>query len=101
MLRLTQYVATQYGHQPIRCNAIAPGAVMTPSLQNNLPAEMVEGIRRHNALPFIGEPEDVANVMLFLASQESRYITGQIIVVDGGMTSHSTIAETRRPPPTS
>ncbi len=97
VIRLTQYVATQYGHQHIRCNAIAPGAVMTPALVDNLPAEMIEAIRTHNALPFIGEPEDVANVMLFLASEESRYLTGQVIVVDGGMTSHSPIAEIRRP----
>ncbi|MEO7130320.1 MAG: SDR family NAD(P)-dependent oxidoreductase [Dermatophilaceae bacterium] len=97
VIRMTQYIATQYGHERIRCNAIAPGAVMTPALQENLPAEMIEGIRKHNALPFIGEPEDIANAMLFLASPESRYVTGQVLVVDGGMTSHSTIAEIRRP----
>jgi NAD(P)-dependent dehydrogenase (short-subunit alcohol dehydrogenase family) len=98
VIRLTQYVATQYGHRNIRCNAVAPGAVMTPSLRDNLPAEMVEDIRRHNAVPFIGDPEDVAAVMVFLASPESRYVTGQVIAVDGGLTSHSPIAETRRPP---
>ena len=76
VIRLTQYVATQYGHRGIRCNAIAPGAIMTPSLRDNLPAEMVETIRTHNALPFIGEPDDVANLMVFLAGAESRYITG-------------------------
>ncbi|MEP7331974.1 MAG: SDR family NAD(P)-dependent oxidoreductase [Terracoccus sp.] len=97
VLRLTQYVATQYGHERIRCNALVPGAVMTPALRDNLPAEMIEGICRHNALPFIGEPDDLANAMLFLASPESRYITGQALVVDGGMSSHSTIAEIRRP----
>ena len=97
VIRLTQYVATQYGQHHIRCNAIAPGAVLTPALTGNLSAEMIEGIRAHNALPFIGEPQDVADVMLFLASPESRYITGQVIVVDGGMTSHSPIAEIRRP----
>lgn len=97
VIRMTQYVATQYGHQRIRCNAIAPGAVMTPSLADNLPAEMIEGIRTHNALPFIGEPQDVADAMVFLASQQSRYITGQVLVVDGGMTSHHPIAELRRP----
>lgn len=58
---------------------------------------MTEGIRKHNALPFIGEPDDLANAMLFLASPESRYITGQALVVDGGMSSHSTIAEICRP----
>lgn len=97
VIRMTQYIATAHGADRIRCNAIAPGAVMTPSLIDNLPAEMVEGIRSHNALPFIGEPDDIANLMLFLASEESRYITGQCIVADGGMTSHSPIAELRRP----
>ena len=97
VIRMTQYVATQCGEQRIRCNAVAPGAVMTPSLVDNLPAEMIEGIRGHNALPFIGEPDDLAAVMLFLASDDARYITGQVIVVDGGMTSHTPIAEIRRP----
>ncbi len=96
VIRLTQYVATQYGAQNVRCNAVAPGAVMTPALQNNLSPEAIEKIRSHNALPFIGEPEDIAAAMLFLASDESRYITGQTLVVDGGMTSHHAIAEDRR-----
>lgn len=97
VLRMTQYVATQYGHENIRCNAIAPGAIMTPSLANNVPTEFIEGIRSHNSLPIIGEPNDIANAMLFLASPESRYITGQTIVVDGGMTSHTPIAGLRKP----
>jgi NAD(P)-dependent dehydrogenase (short-subunit alcohol dehydrogenase family) len=71
---------------------------MTPSLRDNLDADLVEQIRRHNALPFIGEPEDVAAVVLFLASAESRYVTGQVITVDGGLMSHSPIAESRRRP---
>lgn len=97
VIRLTQYVATQYGPQDVRCNAIAPGAVMTPALRDNLSPEAIEAIRSHNSLPFIGEADDIANAMVFLAGDESRYITGQTLVVDGGMTSHSTIAETRRP----
>lgn len=97
VIRLSEYVATQYGYARVRSNVVAPGAVMTPSLRDNLPAELIEQIRTHNALPFIGEPDDIANVMLFLASDESRYLTGQCLAVDGGLTSHSAIAETRRP----
>lgn len=96
VIRLTQYVATQYGAQHVRCNAIAPGAVMTPALQDNLSGEAIESIRSHNALPFIGAPEDIAHAMVFLASDESRYLTGQTLTVDGGMSSHSSIAEDRR-----
>lgn len=96
VIRLTQYVATQYGAQYVRCNAIAPGAVMTPALRDNLPAGTIESIRGHNSLPFIGAPEDIAAAMVFLASDDSRYITGQVLAVDGGMSSHSAIADSRK-----
>lgn len=96
VIRMTQYIATQYGAQYVRCNAVAPGAIMTPALRDNLPAEAIESIRSHNALPFIGDPEDIAHAMVFLASDESRYLTGQVLTVDGGMSSHSSIAEDRR-----
>jgi len=96
VIRMTQYIATQYGPKHVRCNAVAPGAIMTPALRDNLDTDMIDQIRSHNVLPFIGEPEDIANAMLFLASDESRYVTGQVLTVDGGMSSHSSIAEDRR-----
>lgn len=96
VIRLTQYIATQYGPKMVRCNAVAPGAISTPALRDNLSEAEIEAIKGHNALPFLGEAEDIANAMLFLASDESRYLTGQLLVVDGGMSSHSSIAEDRR-----
>ncbi|WP_406492014.1 SDR family oxidoreductase [Streptomyces sp. NBC_00846] len=94
VVSITKSVTTQYGPKNIRCNAIAPGAVMTPSLENNLPH--VDSLKSGNALPCLGSPEDIGHTMVFLASDESRYLTGQLLVVDGGMTMQSSAAPGRR-----
>lgn len=96
VVSITKSVATQYGPRNIRCNAIAPGAVMTPALEDNLPQEVVDSLRSGNALPYLGSPEDIGHTMVFLASDESRYLTGQLLVVDGGMTMQSSAAPGRR-----
>ncbi|QCQ90437.1 SDR family NAD(P)-dependent oxidoreductase [Rhodococcus sp. SGAir0479] len=96
VIRLTQYIATQYGKQGIRCNAVAPGAIMTPALRDNVPADVIADIRRHNALDMIGDPEDIGWAMVYLASDESRYMSGQTLVLDGGLTAQSPIAASRR-----
>ncbi|MFD7668839.1 SDR family NAD(P)-dependent oxidoreductase [Streptomyces sp. NPDC059788] len=96
VVSLTKSVAVQYGPRNIRCNAIAPGAVMTPALENNLPEDVVEALKKGNALPRLGTPEDIGHTMVFLASDESRYLTGQLLVVDGGMTMQSSAAPGRR-----
>ncbi len=102
VINITRYVAVQYGPRGVRCNAVAPGAVMTPALRDNLPAGTIERLQGHNALPYLGTPQDIGNAMLFLASEESRYMTGQVLVVDGGMTCQSPVAADRRDllPPT-
>ncbi|MFF4081671.1 SDR family NAD(P)-dependent oxidoreductase [Streptomyces sp. NPDC001777] len=96
VVSITKSIAVQYGPQNVRCNAIAPGAVMTPALENNLPADVVEALRKGNALPYLGSPEDIGHTMVFLASDESRYLTGQLLVVDGGMSMQSSAAPGRR-----
>ncbi|TQF68347.1 SDR family oxidoreductase [Rhodococcus spelaei] len=96
VIRLTQYIATQYGRQGIRCNAVAPGAIMTPALRDNLPADVVAGIQAANALDMLGSAEDIGYAMVYLASDESRYMSGQTLVVDGGMTAQSPLAAGRR-----
>lgn len=95
VIRLTQYIAVQYGSAGVRCNALAPGAIMTPALVENVPADVIEGMKQANALPYLGEPEDIAHAMVFLASDESRYMTGQTLVIDGGLTSKSPLATVR------
>ncbi len=96
VVNLTKSIATQYGPKNIRCNAIAPGAVVTPALENNLPKDVVDSLKKGNSLPYLGSPEDIGHIMVFLASEESRYLTGQLIVADGGMTAQSSAAPGRR-----
>ena len=94
---LTQYVATQYGKRGIRCNAILPGLIMTPAVDVGMTRESVEMILDHHMTPEAGRPEDIAAMVAFLASDESRYVTGQLLRVDGGITNHApTYADTRR-----
>jgi NAD(P)-dependent dehydrogenase (short-subunit alcohol dehydrogenase family) len=86
---LTQYVATQYGKQNIRCNAVAPGLILTPTAEANRSSLDQFKLYEDNALtPYLGKPEDIAATVLFLASSASRFITAQVIRVDGGYTSH-------------
>ncbi len=85
VINLTRYIATQFGRSNIRCNAVAPGLVLTPAAMNNLTEDERKKYLRHNSLPYAGKPEDIANIITFLASDEARYITGQTIVADGGL----------------
>jgi NAD(P)-dependent dehydrogenase (short-subunit alcohol dehydrogenase family) len=96
VIRLTQYIAVQYGRKHVRCNSIAPGAIMTPALRDNVSAEVIADIRSHNPLDQIGAPEDIGWAMVYLASDESRYMTGQTLVLDGGLTAQSPIAASRQ-----
>ncbi|MDZ4668784.1 MAG: 3-oxoacyl-[acyl-carrier-protein] reductase [bacterium] len=84
MIGLTKSVAKELGSRNIRCNAIAPGFIeteMTESLSEEVRAEWVKGIPLRRG----GKPDDVANCVLFLASDASAYISGQTINVCGGM----------------
>jgi NAD(P)-dependent dehydrogenase (short-subunit alcohol dehydrogenase family) len=86
---VTLYVATQYGKQGIRCNAVAPGLVLTPNALEMIPAGPRAEYERQHLTRRLGRPEDIANMVAFLASDEAEFITGQIIRVDGGLFSHN------------
>jgi len=85
---LTLYVAAQYGKRGIRANVISPGATLTPTFKAGNSPEQCAQIERHELTPYLGEPEDIAAVVAFLASDDARYVTGQNIVADGGYISH-------------
>jgi NAD(P)-dependent dehydrogenase (short-subunit alcohol dehydrogenase family) len=87
IITLSKYVATQYGKQNIRCNSISPGVVLTPALEATVPG-LKELIQRHILTPEFGTPENIAALVAFLASDESRYITGENISISGGGLSH-------------
>ena len=85
---LTQQVATAYGRRGIRCNAVAPSMIETPMLLAAIPPAFVEMNKDSTLVGWLGTPEDVGNVVAWLASDDARYITGQIMKVDGGSTAH-------------
>ena len=85
---LTKYVATMYGKQGIRCNAIAPGLIMSPPAIANLTPEMLDATLRNRLLQRAGTPADVAAMAAFLASDDAGFITGQTFNVDGGVLAH-------------
>ena len=84
MIGFTKSVALELGSRNIRCNAIAPGFIET-EMTDKLDEKTVQGWRDGIPLKRGGTPEDVANACLFLASDLSAYVTGQVLNVDGGM----------------
>lgn len=84
----TRYVATQYGRQGVRCNAIAPGLITTPRLRQSLPEPVLDIFQSHTLIGELSPPQDIAEMVAFLASDRSRSITGQVISVDGGFSVH-------------
>jgi NAD(P)-dependent dehydrogenase (short-subunit alcohol dehydrogenase family) len=85
----TKYVATQYGPQGIRCNALILGLIMTSTLEATLPPPMREVFRQHKLVQRLGTPHDVAQMVAFLASDRAAFTTGQLLPVDGGFYAHT------------
>lgn len=81
---LTRATAVELGAANVNVNAVAPGFVRTERMAM-LPAEVVERATMNSVLGRLAEPEDVAHVVTFLCSEAARHITGQVIVVDGGL----------------
>jgi NAD(P)-dependent dehydrogenase (short-subunit alcohol dehydrogenase family) len=85
----TRCVAMDYAGQGIRCNAVCPGLVDTPmaaSLLNN-PTMKAEALAAY-PISRVGTPEEIANLILYLASDESSWVTGSLFTIDGGLTAH-------------
>ena len=84
VIGMTKSLAKELGGRGITCNAVAPGFIST-DMTAVLSDEVKEKLAASIALKRIGEPEDVANVVAFLASDDASYVTGQVLEVSGGM----------------
>lgn len=86
---VTKYAATEFGKRGVRVNAIAPGLIVTEASRASGHADALQEIMLANKLtPRLGTPTDIAYAVLYLASDESGYVTGQVIDVDGGSLAH-------------
>lgn len=84
IIGMTKTAAKEFGSRNITCNAVAPGFIHTPMtdiLSDELKAKMLEQV----ALKRYGEPEEIASVVSFLASDDASYVTGQVIEISGGL----------------
>ncbi len=84
LIGMTKTLAKELGKKGIRVNAIAPGFIFTP-MTASIPEKILEMMKEKTPLKRLGQPEDVANTLLFLASDEASFINGAVISVDGGL----------------
>jgi len=82
--QLTRHLATRYGRDGIRANAIAPGFILTATAAANVPADVQRRLAEANPTRRLGTPDDIARVVVFLCSDASVYVNGQVLHVDGG-----------------
>jgi 3-oxoacyl-[acyl-carrier protein] reductase len=82
--QFTRQLAKEFGSKQITINAVAPGPVNTELFQAGKTEQQIEGMKKMNAFGRLGEPEDIADVIEFLVSAKSQWVTGQTIRVNGG-----------------
>lgn len=84
LIGLTKSLSKEFGARNITVNAVAPGFIKT-DMTSELPEKYIEQVTNQTSLKRLGEDTDIANIVSFLASDKAKYITGQIINVDGGL----------------
>lgn len=89
LMMLPKLIAAQYGKQGIRANAVQIGLAPAENAHASMPAELLDIIRDNHLTPELGTPRQIADVVAFLASDESSFVTGTTLVADGGFSSHT------------
>ncbi|MEX2527742.1 MAG: SDR family oxidoreductase [Gemmatimonadota bacterium] len=84
LLGLTRSAALELGPSNVNVNVVAPGYIRTTRLTEGVPPEILDRARDQSSLGRLGDPQDVANVVMFLCTEAARHITGAVIPVDGG-----------------
>jgi NAD(P)-dependent dehydrogenase (short-subunit alcohol dehydrogenase family) len=88
IIQMTRAIAASHGKLGVRCNAVAPGMTSTPALLEAFPPPLRQLVEDETLRDQLGEPEDIAESIAFLASPAARNITGHVLVSDGGCASH-------------
>ncbi len=88
VLQMTRSIAASHGRKGVRCNAVSPGLTLSPAARGQIPQAHREAIEAETLTPYLGEPDDLACAIAYLASDEARYVTGHNLVVDGGTATH-------------
>lgn len=88
IIQMTRAIAASHGINGVRCNAVAPGMTMTPALREAFPLALRQVVEGETLRDQLGEAEDIAEAVAFLASPAARNITGHVLVSDGGAASH-------------
>ncbi len=88
MIQMTRSITTSHGKRGIRCNAVLPGLTGSKAALEHLPPRLLEVVAEETLTPYLGAPDDIAAMVMFLCTDDARYITGQAIAVDGGTSSH-------------
>lgn len=89
LISLTRSIATTYGKSGIRANSIAPGAIRAEGGKGVAPQGLLDMWEESHLTPRLGLPEDIGSLVVFLASDESSFLTGQTYIADGGLLSHT------------
>ena len=88
IIQMTRAIAASHGKAGVRCNAVAPGMTLTPALKEAFPPSLRQVVEGETLRDQLGEPEDIAEALAFIASPAARNITGHVLECDGGGTSH-------------